>query len=233
MAEYAFFLQKADQWKKDMALLWGDINICPSLHGFQLPCHSQVKLSSLNGIRAWGEGQTSCHNITFLLVLTRKEATGDRKYGLSTVWVNPSQARGPLYEGSGWETDHLGLQWTQLALHPGAVTWGHPPCTTPQGGALGHPTSERDRSKSLWANQPTGGLPTPCHWCTSCLPCRAEWIWQTCYNLPTRATGLWGKSHCWQACLPGNWYPAIPDGGARLKGTTSWWGPHHYDSQPP
>ena len=29
----------------------------------------------------------------FLLVLTREEATGDRKYGLSTIWVNPSQAR--------------------------------------------------------------------------------------------------------------------------------------------
>ena len=40
MAEYAFFLQKVDQWRKDMALMWGDISICPSLHWFHLPCHS-------------------------------------------------------------------------------------------------------------------------------------------------------------------------------------------------
>ena len=37
-----------------MALLWGDISICPPLHQFQLPCHSQEELSSLNGLKAWG-----------------------------------------------------------------------------------------------------------------------------------------------------------------------------------
>ena len=40
-----------------------------------------------------GEKQRVCHNITFLLVLAEEEATGDRKYGLSTIWVNPDQAR--------------------------------------------------------------------------------------------------------------------------------------------
>ena len=42
MAEYAFFLQKMDWWRKDMAVLWEDLSICPLLHWFQLPCHSQV-----------------------------------------------------------------------------------------------------------------------------------------------------------------------------------------------
>ena len=34
-----------------------------------------------------------CHDIAFLLVLAGEEATGDRKYGLSTTWVNPCQTR--------------------------------------------------------------------------------------------------------------------------------------------
>ena len=93
MTEYAFFLQKVDQWRKDMALTWGDIDICPSL-----PSLSQAELSSLNSLRAWGKRQKSHHNITFLLVLTREEATGGSKYGLSNVWVNPSQARVPSME---------------------------------------------------------------------------------------------------------------------------------------
>ena len=37
-----------------MALLWGDISICPMLHMFQFPCHSQAELSSLNGLEVWG-----------------------------------------------------------------------------------------------------------------------------------------------------------------------------------
>ena len=98
MAEYAFFLQKADQWRKDMALMWRDINICSLLLQFHLPCHFQVELSSLNGLKAWGEGQKLHHDIAFLLVLAEEEATGDRNYGLSTVRVNPSQARVPSIE---------------------------------------------------------------------------------------------------------------------------------------
>ena len=51
-----------------------------------------------------------------------------------------------------------------MALHPSMVAQGHSPCTIPQGGALGCPTSERGRGSPLWVDQPTGGLPTPCHW---------------------------------------------------------------------
>ena len=40
-----------------------------------------------------GERQKVHHDIAFLLVLVKEEATGGRKYGLSTIWVNPCQAR--------------------------------------------------------------------------------------------------------------------------------------------
>ena len=40
-----------------------------------------------------GEKQKVCHDIAFLLILAEEEATGDRKYPLSTLWVNPCQAR--------------------------------------------------------------------------------------------------------------------------------------------
>ena len=57
-----------------MALMWGDINICPLLKWFQIPSLSQVELSSLNGLRAWGERQQFHHDIAFLLVLAKGEA---------------------------------------------------------------------------------------------------------------------------------------------------------------
>ena len=34
----------------------------------------------------------------------------------------PWSGQGPLYGESSWESDCLGLQWTQLALFLGAVT---------------------------------------------------------------------------------------------------------------
>ena len=76
MTEYSFFLQKADQWRKDMALMWGDINICPLLHWFQLPCHSQAELSSLNGLKAWGDRHKLHHDITFFWYWQRRRIQG-------------------------------------------------------------------------------------------------------------------------------------------------------------
>ena len=124
MTEYAFFPQKADWWRKDMALMWGDINICPLLHWLQLPCHSQAELSSPNGLKAWEEGQKLCHNITFLLVQAEEEATGDRNYGLLTMWVNPSQARVPSMEEAvgkltAWASSGPDWPYALVQLHEG------------------------------------------------------------------------------------------------------------------
>ena len=124
MTEYALFLQKADQWRKDMALMWGDINICPSLHRLQLPCHSQAELSSLNGLKVWGKRQKLHHNITFLLVQAEEEVTGDRNYGLLTIWVNPSQARVPSMEEAvgkltAWASSRCNWPYALVQLHEG------------------------------------------------------------------------------------------------------------------
>ena len=98
MAEYAFFTQKADRWRKDMASLWGNLNICPKLQWLKFLCHSQVELSSLNGLKVWGEGQKPCHDIVFLLVWVENAMGDDRHYGLSIVWADPSQVRAASME---------------------------------------------------------------------------------------------------------------------------------------
>ena len=130
MTEYAFFLQKVDWRRKDMALMWGDINICPLLYWFQIPSLSQVELSSLNSLKAWGERQKTHHDITFLLVLAGQEVTGDRKYGLLTIWVNPSQARVPSMEEAFGKLTNW--PYTLVQLHEGTC---HVPL--PKDGHLG------------------------------------------------------------------------------------------------
>ena len=92
MAEYAFFTQKADRWRKDMAPLWGNLNICHQICWLELPCHTQAELSSLNSLKVWGDIQKPCHDITFLLVQV-EDAMGDRHYGISIVWAKPGQVR--------------------------------------------------------------------------------------------------------------------------------------------
>ena len=97
-----------------MAPLWGNLNICPQLHWLQLPCHTQAELSSLNSLKVWEEVQKPHHDITFLLVWV-DNAMGDRHYGISIVWVIPSQVRAASMEES---VEKLHLQWGQLGLHP-------------------------------------------------------------------------------------------------------------------
>ena len=102
----------------------GDINICPSLQWFQIPSLSQTELSSLNSLRARGERQQFYHDITFLLVLAKEKATGYRKYGLSTLWVNPSQARVPSMEEvveklTAWASSGPDWPYALVQLHEG------------------------------------------------------------------------------------------------------------------
>ena len=93
MTDYAFFSQGSDRWGKEVALLWGSLTICPPLQQFHILSITPVELSSLTSLKAWGEKQEICHDTAFLLILAEEEATGDRKYGLSTIWVNSCQAR--------------------------------------------------------------------------------------------------------------------------------------------
>ena len=93
MTNYTFFLQVSDRWGKDLALLWGHLDICLSLQQFHIPSVTQSEPSSLTNLKVWGDKEKFQNNITFLLVSAEEEATGDRKYGLSTIWVNPCQAR--------------------------------------------------------------------------------------------------------------------------------------------
>ena len=93
MANYAFFSQGSGQWGKDFLLLWGHLKICPLLQQLHVTSITPSELSSLTSLKAWGKTEKFCDDIAFLLVSTQGEATGDRTYGLSTVWVNPHQAR--------------------------------------------------------------------------------------------------------------------------------------------
>ena len=93
MADYAFFSQGSGWWGKDFLSLWGHLDICPLLHQLHVTSITQSELSSLASLKALGDAEKFHNDITFLLVSGKEEATGDRTYGLSTVWVNPYQAR--------------------------------------------------------------------------------------------------------------------------------------------
>ena len=93
-----FSYRKQTSGEKIWLSCGGDIGICPPLHWFQLPCHSQAELSSLNGLKAWGRDKNSATTLLFCWYWQRWKVTGARNYGLSTIWVKPSQARVPSME---------------------------------------------------------------------------------------------------------------------------------------
>ena len=134
--EYAFFSQGVDRLRKEMASMWGNINICLPLQWFRIPSLTPVELSSLTSLKAWGEAEgLPWHRLPV-------GTSWGGSYRGQEIWsINhlgkPWLGQCPLYGGSGWESDHLGLQWTQLALYLGVVTWGHPNAPLPKEGHLG------------------------------------------------------------------------------------------------
>ena len=169
-----------------------------------------------------GDIQKPCHHIAYLLVWV-ENAMKDRHYGISIVWVIHNQVRAATMEEAVEKLAACTSSGTDLPYTPSMAVWGPLPCTTPQGWAPGHPTSERGRGDPLWTDQPTQGPPTPCHQPTSHLSCRFEWAWWAHYNQQC-------KPYHKQTYLLGDWYPFTPSGGTRPKDTTSWQGLHHADN---
>ena len=93
MSDYSFFSKDPSWWRDAFQLLWGHHDICPILEQFHVTSISQSELSSLTSLKAWGNPEKFRSDITFLLILTEECTVGDRVYGLSTMWVNPYQAR--------------------------------------------------------------------------------------------------------------------------------------------
>ena len=81
-----------------------------------------MELSSLTSLKVWGKRQRIHHDIAFLLVLAEEEATGEREYGLLTIWVNPCQARVHSMEEAvknltAWVSSGPNCPYTLVQLH--------------------------------------------------------------------------------------------------------------------
>ena len=97
MTEFAFFSNRAERWKRDLATLWGNFDICPHLNCLELPGHSPAELISVSSFKVWGNTWDPSHNMAYLLVHLGN-TTEERQYGVSLVWVNPNQTRASTME---------------------------------------------------------------------------------------------------------------------------------------
>ena len=92
MTEFTFFSNRVERWKRDLATLWGNFNVCPHLNCLELPGHSPAELISVSSFKVWGNTWEPHHDMAYLLVHLGN-TTEDRQYGVSLVWVNPNQTR--------------------------------------------------------------------------------------------------------------------------------------------
>ena len=97
MAEFAFFSNRVKRWKRDLAILWGNFDICPHLNCLELPGHSPAELVSVSSFKVWGNTWDPHHDMAYLLVHLGN-TTEERQYGVSLVWVNPNQTRASTME---------------------------------------------------------------------------------------------------------------------------------------
>ena len=155
----------------------------------------------------------------------------DRNYGLSTVWVNLSQARVPSMEEAvgkltAWASSEPNWPYALVWLHKGThhvplPKEGHL-CILPQRGAEAIPCGWISQLEvhQLLITGPQVIYPIGLNGCKEpIISPLAELL----------ASGM--SYHRW-VCLPGNWYPGIPNGGDGPEGTASWWGLYYHDSQP-
>ena len=230
MTEYAFFTANADRWEKDMASLWGNLNICPHLYWLELPSHSQAELFSISSLKVWGNIQKPCYNIAYLLVRV-DNTLKDRQYGISLVWVNFNQVRAATMEEAvqkltAYPSSGRDWPYALAQLYEG-------PCHTPL-----------PKDKHLGILPQGKAEETPCGWISQIKVCQLlaagkqvvypiglnghdEPIITTLPEPLDSGISLTTSKHIYLEID----IPSPPQGGTRPKDTTSWWGLHHPDDQ--
>ena len=135
MSNYAFFSKDLGCWGKPYQSLWGCHDICPLLEWFHITQVIQSELTFLTHLKAQGDAKKFYSNVTFLLVLPKEDAVGERVYGLAMVWVHPYQARVSTIDGAAKQLAQLastGPNWPYAlvqsngdACHMPLPTEGH------------------------------------------------------------------------------------------------------------
>ena len=59
MNNYAFFSKDSSQLGETFLSIWGHLDICPLLHQFHVTSITQLELSSLTSLKAWGMWRSS------------------------------------------------------------------------------------------------------------------------------------------------------------------------------
>ena len=146
------FPKSPSWWGEAFQSLWGCLDIWPLLNQFHVASITHSELSSLTTLKAWRDAEKFHSDVAFLLVLTEEGAVGDRVYSLSTIWVNPYQARVSTMEeavkqltalisiGPDWPYALvwlMGIPTTQHSLGRGTWTswWKEAPAVLPAGGS--------------------------------------------------------------------------------------------------
>ena len=93
MSEYMFFSKDPAQWGEAFQSILGCHDIYLLLRNFHAASITQLELSSLTSLKAWGDPEKFKSEVAFLLILTGGCPEGDRVFGLSTMWVHLYQAR--------------------------------------------------------------------------------------------------------------------------------------------
>ena len=92
MTEFTFFSNRVERWKRDLATVWGNFDVCPHLNCSELPSPSPAELISVSSFKVWENTWDPHHDMAYLLVCLG-DTTEERQYGVSLVWVNTNQTR--------------------------------------------------------------------------------------------------------------------------------------------
>ena len=95
MSECEFFSKDPAQWGDALQSIWGCHTTCRLLRSFHTTSITQSELSSLTGLKAWGDPEKFKSKVAFLLILTRECIEGHKVFGFTIVWVHLYQAKAP------------------------------------------------------------------------------------------------------------------------------------------
>ena len=88
---FSYFIKDVNRWDTATEAIMGLPDICPTLPWFTVSGIIKVGLTTITQAGGWGSSERQFSGMAYLLLAPMPEVEGEKKFGLTSVWVHPNQ----------------------------------------------------------------------------------------------------------------------------------------------
>ena len=92
MYDFSYFVKDVARWDTTTEVIWGSHVICPTIKQLSVTGVTKAGLTTITEMGGWESSRRQLTSMAYLLLVPTPEAEAKKSFGLTSIWVHPSQS---------------------------------------------------------------------------------------------------------------------------------------------